>query len=446
MLEKLFHLKEKNTTIKNEMRGGIVTFMTMSYIIFVQPALLSQAGMDKGAVLVATCLSAALATFIMGLYANYPISQAPLMGENAFFVFTVVIGMKIGWQAALGAIFVSGVVFLLLTFVKVRELIIDAVPESLKLAIACGIGLFITFIGLQSSGIITANPATLVTLGNIKSPAVLLSLFGLITTIILIARKLKGALLWGMVITTIVGLFSGLIKFNGVLAMPPSIAPTFLKLDIASVFRSADLLIVSLAFLFMLIFDTIGTLIGVSTQAGFLKEGKLPGINKALVSDAAGTIFGSLAGTSTVSSYIESSTGVAAGARTGLANMVTGLLFLAALFFMPIVEMISGGVLTDGVMTGGKIIQPVISPVLILVGSMMMVNALSIKWDDYTECLPAFLTIVGIPFTYSIVDGMALGFISYPIVKLFSGKGKETSVLIYILALLFLLRYIFLSI
>ncbi|MFH1453763.1 MAG: NCS2 family permease [Armatimonadota bacterium] len=439
MLDKIFRLKENNTTIQNEVRGGIVTFMTMSYIIFVQPALLNQAGMDFGAVMVATCLSAALATFIMGLYANYPICQAPLMGENAFFVFTVVIGMGISWQAALGAVFVSGIIFLILTFAHVRELIINAVPDTLKYSIACGIGLFITFIGLQLSGIIANSEATLVKLGNFKEPAILLSIFGLLFTSILVAKKVKGAFLWGMLATTVIGLITKLVVFHGIASMPPSLDPTFLKLDVKSVFHSYELVIISFAFLFMLIFDTIGTLIGVSTQAGLLKDGKLPRINKALISDAAGTIFGSLVGTSTVSSYIESSTGVAEGARTGLANMITGILFIAALFFMPIIKMISGGV-----PVGDMIIQPVIAPVLILVGSMMMLNITKIKWEDSTDAIPAFLTIAGMPFTYSIVDGMAFGFITYPLVKLFSGRGRQVSILMYILGGIFLARYIFL--
>lgn len=434
-----FKLAENNTCVKTEIRAGLVTFLTMSYIIFVQPAILSSAGMDFDSVMVATCLSAAIATLLMGIYANYPIAQAPLMGENVFFV-SIVTGLGISWQVALGAVFISGMVFLLLTFVRLRELIINSVPDSLKNALAAGIGLFISFIGFQQGGLVVFNKSTLVQLGDITSPVSVLTLLGLFAIIIFMAMKIKGAILWGMVVTALAGLFSGKIHLLGFVSMPPSLAPTFLKLDLAGC-MDFHILIIALVFLFMLMFDTVGTLIGVSTQAGLIKDGKLPRANKALLSDAVGTVAGSLLGTSTVSSYIESAAGVAEGGRTGLANMVTGALFLLALFFAPLIKMVGGGVEMAGIFY-----YPVTAPVLIIVGSLMMRSAAFIKWEDSTEAIPAFLTIVGMPFTYSIVNGMAFGFITYPILKIASGRMKEISWLVYLLGILFLLKYIFLRI
>lgn len=434
-----FKLKENKTSVRTEIRAGLVTFLTMSYIIFVQPAILSSAGMDFNAVMSATCISAAIATLLMGIYANYPIAQAPLMGENVFFV-TVVATMGISWKVALGAVFISGLFFLLLTFMKVRELLINIVPDSLKSAIAAGIGLFIAFIGFQQGSLILADKDTLVRLGDITSPAAILCLLGLLSTIIFMVMKIRGAILWGMLLTTFAGLISGKIQFSGFVSLPPSLEPTFLKLDLAGS-MNPTVLIVALVFLFMLMFDTVGTLIGVCTQAGFIKNGQLPRANKALVSDAVGTLAGSLLGTSTVSSYIESAAGVAAGGRTGLVNMVTGLLFISALFFSPLVKMVGGGILM-----AGKFYYPVTAPIMIIVGSLMMKSAVNINWEDLTEAIPAFLTIVGMPFTYNIVNGLAFGFITYPILKLAGGRMKEISWLVYLLGILFLLRYIFLKI
>jgi len=438
MLERLFHLTENGTTVRNEFRGGVVTFATMSYIVFVNPAVLTTynaTGMDFDAVLVATCLAAALATFIMGLYANYPVAQAPLMGENAFFAATVIVSMGISWQAALGAVFVSGVLFLLLTFARVREVILDAVPQSLKYAIAAGIGLFIAFIGLQQGGLIVPDPVTMVAMGKLSAPWTLLTLAGLVIISVLSIHRVKGAILWGILASTAIALVTSMIELDtsgglvgAVVSKPPSLAPTFLKLDLRAAL-SLTMAPVILVFLFMLVFDTVGTLIGVAQPAGLIKDGKLPRAEKALLSDAVATTAGALMGTSTVSSYIESATGISAGARTGLSNMVVGSLFLLAIFFAPLVRLVGGGIQVDGV-----VYNPITAPVLILVGCLMLSNITRIDFSDYSEAIPAFLTIIGTPLTYNIAYGLALGFISYPVLKLLGGRGREVSVVVYIVA------------
>ena len=442
ILESLFHLKDNNTDIKTEIRAGCVTFLTMCYIIFVQPGVLAMAGMDSGAVMVATCLSAALATFIMGFYANYPIAQAPLMGENFFFTFTIVVGMKLSWNVALGAVFISGVIFLLLNFFRIREMLIDAVPESLKDAIAAGIGIFIAFIGMQTGGLVVSAPGTMVKLGNIwENPAAQLTLLGILTIAVLMSLRIKGAIIIGIILTTVIGIFMKVVDTSvlsgGFISAPPTLEPTWLKLDIKSALTPQAIPIIAIL-LFMLVFDTIGTIIGVSNQAGLLKNGKLPRANRALLSDAVGTVAGSLLGTSTVSSYIESASGVSEGGRTGLSNIITGLLFIAAIFFSPIVKLVGGGYHT----ATGAFLYPVTAPVLIIVGSLMAMNIAKIKWNEPTESIPAFLTIVGMPFCYNIADGLAFGFISYPIIKLFSGRAKDVSWLIYLMAVLLILRYV----
>ena len=447
MLEKIFHLSENGTDLKTEVTGGIVTFLTMSYIIFVNPAILAtfnNTGMDFNAVMVATCLSAALATVIMGLYANYPVAQAPLMGENAFFAATVVVSMGIPWQVALGAVFISGILFLILTFAKVREAILDAVSPCLKHSIAAGIGLFIAFIGLQQGGIVVSNPITMVAMGKLQSPCALLTILGVIIISVLMIRKVKGAILWGMLVSTIIALLSGMIKpdlshgiIGALVSLPPSLSPTFLKLDIISAL-SVSIIPIIVVFLFMLVFDTIGTLIGVTQSAGLIKDGKLPRADRALLSDAVATTVGALLGTSTVSSYIESATGVSQGARTGLSNMVVGLLFLLALFFSPLVRLVGGGILV-----GGVVYNPITAPVLIIVGCLMLANLTKIQFDDYTESIPAFLTLLGIPLTYNIAYGLALGFILYPLLKLLGGKRKDVSLLVYIVAIILALGFYF---
>jgi AGZA family xanthine/uracil permease-like MFS transporter len=436
LLERVFKLTENGTTVATELRGGFVTFLTMSYIIFVQPAVLFQAGMDFGSVMAATCISSAIAIFIMGLLANYPIALAPGMGENFFFTYTVVLGMGISWQVALGAVFISGVAFILLSAVRLREMVIEAIPPSLQHAIAAAIGAFIAFIGLQQGGVIVGNPGSLVQLGDVTRPPVLLMFAGLVITSVLLIRKVRGAILWGMIATAIIGLPFGLVTFHGVIGSPPSLAPTFLKMDVAGAWN-AGLATVILVFLFMVLFDTVGTVIGVSSQAGYLKNGKLPRAGRVLMTDAIGTTLGAALGTSTVTSYIESSVGIAAGARTGLANMLTGSLFLLSLFFVPLVQMVGGGYQ----IADGKFLYPITAPVLVLVGSMMAKSIPKINWDDWSDAIPAFLTIIGMPLTYNIAHGLAFGVVSYPLLKLLSGKGREVSWLMYVLALLFVLRY-----
>ena len=436
LLERLFRLRENGTTVRTELRAGVVTFLTMSYIIFVQPAVLSQAGMDFGAVMAATCISAAAATLMMGLYANYPIALAPGMGENFFFTFTVVVGMGVSWQIALGAVFLSGVAFLLLSAVRLREMVIEAVPASLQHAIAAGIGIFIAFIGFQQAGIVVGNPGSLVQLGDVRQPPVLLALAGLAVISVLMVRKVPGAILWGMLATAILGLPFGLVEYRGVISAPPSIAPTLFAMDVRG---ALALPMVTFIFLYMVLFDTVGTVIGVSAQAGFLKDGKIPRAGRVLMTDAAGTALGAVLGTSTVTSYIESNAGVAAGGRTGLANMPTALLFLLALFFIPLVQTIGGGY----EVTPGRFLHPVTAPVLILVGCMMAKSILKIEWNDLCEGVPAFLTMAGIPLTYNIAHGLALGFISYPALKLLSGRGKEVSWLLYLMGFLLVLMYAF---
>ncbi len=436
LLERTFSLRENGTTVATELRGGLITFMTMSYIIFVQPAVLSQAGMDFGAVMAATCISSAIAIFLMAFLANYPIALAPGMGENFFFTYTVVLGMGISWRIALGAVFISGVAFILLSAVRIREMVIEAIPPSLQHAIAAAIGLFIAFIGLQQAGIVVGNPGSLVQLGEITQSPVLLMFVGLVVTAALLIRKVPGAILWGMIVTALIGLPFGLVTFHGFVSTPPSLMPTFLKMDVAGAWNMG-LATVILVFLFMVLFDTVGTVIGVSSQAGYLKNGKLPRAGRVLMTDAIGTALGAALGTSTVTSYVESSAGIAAGARTGLANIVTGLLFLLSLFFVPLVQMIGGGYQ----IAEGKILYPITAPVLILVGAMMAKSILRINWDDWGDGIPAFLTIIGMPLTYSIANGLAFGLVSYPLLKLLSGKGKEVSWLMYVLGLVFVLRY-----
>jgi len=435
-LSDYFKFKENNTNFRTEITAGFTTFLTMAYIIFVQPAVLSQGGMDFGAVMVATCLSAALATLIMGLLANYPIALAPGMGENFFFVFTVIIAMGIGWQTALGVIFISGVLFLLLTILKVRERIIETIPESLKHAIAVGIGFFIAFIGLVNAGLVVKPAAGMLQLGDVRSKPTLLALLGLFIIVTLMIKKIRGAILWGMFATTLVGFLVGGVIYHGILSSPPSVSPTFLKLDIIGALKW-ELFTIIIVFLFMDVFDTIGTLIAVSEEAGFMKAGRLPRAGRALMADAVGTVFGSLAGTSTVTSYIESCAGIEEGGRTGLTSVTVGLLFLVSLFFYPLAKMVGGGY----EVAPGALLYPITAPALIVVGSMMTRNIVKVDFSDYTESIPAFLVMLGMPLTFSIADGLAFGFISYPILKIVSGRAKEASWLTYLLGLVFILRY-----
>ena len=439
MLEKLFQLKVHNTNLKTETIAGATTFMTLSYIIFVQPTVLSACGMDFGSVLVATCASSALATLVMGFYANYPVALAPGMGQNFFFAYTVVLKMGIPWQQALGAVFLSGMLFFLLSFFGFREKLIDSIPDSLKEAIAVGIGLFVAMIGFQWSGIVVASPSTLVAIGNLKSAPVLLSFFGLTLTVILIVIRARGALLWGILATAVAGIPMGVVKYHGVFGRVPSLAPTFMKLDIAGAFK-LGLVSVIFVFFFLALFDSVGTLVGVSNQAGLLVNGTLPRAREALSADAFGSVAGALLGTSTVTAYVESAAGVAEGGRTGLANLVTGFLMLASLFLYPLSRMVGDGFRLEG----GMQIYPVVAPALIVVGSMMLRNVTRIRWDDPTESIPAFLTMAVMPFAFSITEGIAFGFISYTLLKVVSFRAREVHALVYVFAVLFVMRYMFL--
>lgn len=460
MLEGFFKLSENQTTVRTEILAGVTTFLTMAYIIVVQPAVLSgkmfgfATGMDFGAVTTATCIAAALATALMGLLARYPIAQAPGMGENFFFVFSAIpaataAGFANGWQVALGVVFISGVLFLILSLVGLREMIFNAVSPSVKNSIAAGIGLFIAFIGLQNAGVILKDPGSAVKLNaHFASPDLIVFFVGLLTTAVLHARKVRGSILWGIAAATILASAlklalsptasslvadSMLVKqfefAKGLVAAPPSLAPTFLQMDIAHALSPAMLPFV-FVFLFMLTFDAIGTLIGVSEQAGFMRDNKLPRAKQAMVSDAVGTVAGAAMGTSTVTSFIESASGVEQGGRTGLAGLVVAALFLLALFFSPLIAMVGS-------------YPPITAPALVIVGAMMMQNVTKVDWKDSTESIPGFLTMIGIPLSYSIADGLALGFISYPIIKFFGGRGREVGWLTYMLALLLLLYFVF---
>ena len=448
-LNRFFRLEENHTTVRTELLGGATTFMTMSYILFFQPAILSAAGMDPGAVLVATCLSSALATLLMGLLARYPIAQAPAVGHNVFFAVVVCGTMGYPWQTALGAVFISGLIFLILSLLGVWENLVSAVPDSLKHAIAVGIGLLISFVGLQYGGLVVSDPAVLVRMGDVTAKPALLSLCGVSVTAVLMALRVRGAILFGILATALMGVPLGIVKYQGLLSLPPSIAPTLLKLDIAGAMQSG-LFTVIFVFFFLDLFDTIGTLIGVGSQAGFLKKGKLPRANQAMFADAVGTVSGALLGTSTVTSYIESATGIAQGARTGLANVFTSLFFLVALFFSPLAAMVGGEyihTMTEAAAGGQSIsrellLRPVIAPPLILVGFLMMKCVRSISWDDLTEAIPAFLAIILMPMTLSITEGIAVGFISYSLLKLATGKGRQVHWLIYMFSVLFIIKYI----
>ncbi|HOW86892.1 MAG TPA: NCS2 family permease [Candidatus Aminicenantes bacterium] len=435
-LERAFRLSENGTTVRREILGGATTFMTMSYIIFVQPAVLGAAGMDKGAVMTATCLASALATLLTGLLARYPIAQAPAMGHNVFFAVVVCGTMGYTWQVALGANFLSGLIFLALALLGVWGKVVAAVPDGLKYGISVGIGLLIAMVGLEYGGLVVARPGVLVGLGDLGSPPVLLALFGLALTAVLMAVRFPGAILAGILATALAGIPFGIVEFHGLTAPVPSLAPTFLRLDIAGALRTG---LVSVVFVFFLldVFDAIGTLIGVGGAGGFLKDGRLPRADKAMLADAAGTVGGVLLGTSTVSSYIESVTGIAQGARTGLANIVTSALFLCALFFSPLAQMISGEVVS-----GGMVLRPVIAPALIVVGSLMMKCVRFIDWDDPTEALPAFLSIIVMPLTMSITEGISFGLIAYVLLKVAAGQGRRIHWLLHVFAALFVLRYV----
>ncbi|EGT5619463.1 NCS2 family permease [Clostridium perfringens] len=428
-MEKFFRLKENNTDVKTEFIAGLTTFMTMAYILIVNPSILSAAGMDQGAVFTATALSAVIATLIMGLYAKLPFAQAPGMGLNAFFAYTIVIQMGYSFEFALTAVLLEGIIFILLTIFNVREAIVDSIPKGIKNAISVGIGLLIALIGLEGAGIVVhTDGGTIVSLGNIVSGSGLLAIIGLLITSVLIAKNVKGALFIGMIITAIIGIPMGITPLpSKIVSMPPSIAPTFFKFDFHNIF-SLDMVIALFTLLFMDMFDTIGTLVGVATKAKMLdKDGKVPNIKKALFSDAVGTTLGACLGTSTVSTFVESASGVAEGGRTGLTAVSTAFMFFLALFFAPLFAVITPAVTASA---------------LVLVGLFMIEPIKEIDLHDFTEAIPAFLTIIMMPFAYSISDGIVFGVISYIILKLFSGKRKEISLTTVILGLVFLLKFL----
>jgi AGZA family xanthine/uracil permease-like MFS transporter len=437
-LDRLFQLSSRGATVRAEIVGGVTTFLTMAYIVFVQPTVLGAAGMDAGAVLVATCLASAIGTLLMGVWANYPIGVAPAMGHNFYFAFTVVVAGGTPWPVALGAVAWAGVLFVVTAGVGLRERVMTALPDSLTHAISVGIGLLIALIGLEWSGIVVDAPGMLVGLGRLTSPPVLLALGTLAVMAVLWARGVRGALLIGMLASTAVGLAMGLTHYHGVVAAPPSIAPTFLKLDLAGAL-TPGLASVTLVFFLLALFDSVGTLVGLASRLGLVRGGTMPRAKQALLADAVGTVAGAALGTSTVTAYIESSTGVAAGARTGLAAVVVAALFLLSIFFHPLVQMIGGGFDAGN----GVRLYPAVAPALVLVGVMMMQGVREIRWDDVTDAVPAFLTIVVMPLAVSITDGIAFGLISMVLLKAATGRVREVDPVAAVLAVVFLLRYAF---
>lgn len=421
MLERLFQLKAHNTTVRTEMLAGLTTFLTMAYILFVNPSILGETGMDKGAIFVATCLAAAIGSAVMGLIANYPIALAPGMGLNAFFTYTVVLGMGHTWQVALGAVFLSACMFFLLSIFKIREWIINSIPLELRSAIAAGIGLFLALIALQSAGIVVDHPATLVGMGDLSKPAALLAILGFFLIVGLEARKVTGAVLIGILVVTLLSIALGISKFGGVVSMPPSLAPTFLQLDILGAL-DIGLVSVIFAFLFVDLFDNSGTLIAVAKKAGLMrKNGYMPKMGRALIADSTAAMTGSLLGTSTTTSYIESAAGVAEGGRTGLTACVVAVLFLLALFFAPL---------------AGSVPAFATAPALLFVAVLMAAGLAEIDWSDITVAAPVVITALAMPLTFSIASGIAFGFIAWVVIKTLAGRWRELNPMLVILAVL----------
>lgn len=428
MLEKLFKLTEHNTNVKREIVAGITTFLTMAYIIFVNPAMLADAGMDHGAVFVATCIAAAIGCFIMGFLANYPIALAPGMGLNAFFTYTVVLDMGYSWQVALGGVFISGVVFILLSLFSIREWIINSIPQALRFGIAAGIGLFLALIALKNAGIVVDSPATLVTLGDITALEPILAALGLFLIVGLASKGINGSVMLSILIITAIGLLIGNIDYQGIISLPPSVMPTFMQLDIAGALE-VGMLSVIFAFLFVDLFDTSGTLIAVAQRGNLLaKDGTLPRLDKALLADSTATVAGSMLGTSTTTSYVESTSGVAAGGRTGLTAVVVGVLFLLAILFSPLAGMV------PAYATAGP---------LFYVAVLMLSGLVNVDWDDLLDAVPVAVICITMPLTFSIANGIAFGFISYVAVRLFSGKVKTLNLSVVLLALLFIGKFAF---
>ncbi|WP_338470852.1 NCS2 family permease [Niallia sp. XMNu-256] len=425
-MERLFKLNQLGTDVKTEVLAGFTTFLTMAYIVVVNPAILSAAGVPFDQVFVATVISAVIGTLIMALFSNYPIAIAPGMGMNAYFT-SVVVTQGVSYQVVFGAVLLAGLIFLLLTFTKLRELLIESIPAPLKYGITAGIGFFIAFIGLKMSGIVVDNPDTLVALGDFREPNTVLSIIGLFISLILTTRKVKGALFIGMFITAVIGYFTGMLHLDGFASAPP--APVFFDLDLAGVF-SNGLFGVVFAFLLVTIFDTTGTMIGVAEQAGLMKNGKLPRAKSALAADAVATVAGASLGTTPSSAYVESSAGVAAGGRSGLTSLVVAILFLITLFFSPLVAAISS-------------LSAITAPSLIIVGSYMIEGLAKVKWQEFDEAFPAFLVVLSMPLTSSIATGIAVGFITYPILKIVKGKGREVHPILYVFCIIFLIQLIF---
>ena len=430
MLERYFRLKENQTTVRAEFLGGLTTFITMAYIVVVNPQILSKTGMPVDGVVFATCIASAVATLVMGLYANYPIALAPGMSLNAYFTYSVCLGMHVPWQTALGVIFFSGVFFLILTVSRVREQIVNGIPDCLKHSTAGGIGMFIAFVGLRNANLVVANPATFVSLGTFSNHEAQLACVGLAIMLTLMVRKITGAILIGIIATTLLGIFRGMSAWPQHILSLPHPSATWLKLDLRGALH-LGLLEIIFVFLFVDLFDNVGTLLGVCEQGGFVKDGKIPRVGRALISDALGTTFGALTGTSTVTSYIESAAGVAAGARTGLSNVFVAGLFLLAAFFAPLAASIPGYAT---------------APALIVVGALMTESIGRVKWADFTDAIPAFVTLLVTPLTFSIATGLSLGLISYTLVKVAAGRFREVSPVIWILTLLFILRYAYLAV
>lgn len=420
-----FKFDELNTSFRTEFIAGLTTFASMAYILFVNPTVLGAAGMDKGAVFTATAIASAVATIFMGVVALYPIAIAPGLGVNAFFAYSVVIGMGIKWQTAMAGVFVAAIIFVILTLFKIREKIINIIPKNLKLAIASGIGLFIAFIGLHDAGLIVANKDTMVALGHLTAPTSLLSIFGIIVTFVLMSRKTPAAIFFGMIITSIAGILTGLIKLPSAIISPaPSLAPTFGEgvMHIGDI-NSIQLITVVITFLLVTFFDTAGTMIGLATQAGFMENNKMPRVGRALMADAVGMTVGAVIGTSPTSAYVESSAGIAVGGRSGLTSVFTGIFFLFALLFSPLLSVVT---------------SQVTAPALVVVGVLMAENLREIDWEDLAIAAPAFLIVIGMPLTYSISDGIALGFILYPVTMIATGRAKKVHPLMYILAVIFI--------
>lgn len=426
MLEKLFQLQAHNTSVRTEMLAGLTTFLTMAYILFVNPAILGETGMDKGAVFVATCLAAAIGSAVMGLIANYPIALAPGMGLNAFFTYTVVLHMGHSWQVALGAVFISATLFFVLSVFRIREWIINSIPLPLRSAISAGIGLFLALIALKEAGLVIANPATLVGLGDLSSPGPLLAILGFFLIVALEARRVTGAVMIGILVVTAIAIALGVTPFGGILSMPPSMAPTFLQLDIMGAL-DVGMISVIFAFLFVDLFDNTGTLIGVAKRAGLMsKDGHLPKMGRALIADSTAAMGGSLLGTSTTTSYIESAAGVAAGGRTGLTACVVAVLFLLALFFAPL---------------AGTVPAFATAPALLFVAVLMTSGLAEIDWDDITVAAPVVITALAMPLTFSIANGIAFGFISWVVIKSLAGRWKDLNPALVVLAALFVIKF-----